>query len=232
MELTPDSIVYYRSGPLVLSATLVLTWVVMAVLILGSWLITRRLSSELPVPRWQGVLEIVVGGIRNQIRSLAPGAAETYVPFVGSLFLFISLSSLLSIVPGFHPPTGSLSTTSALALCVFVAVPFFGALSLGLKGYLRHYLEPSPILLPFHILAELTRTLALAVRLFGNVMSGTFLVAVLLAVAPVFFPAVMSLLELFLGQVQAYIFAVLSMVYIAAAAQAHEGLTEGDKQDG
>ncbi len=232
MELTPDTVIYYRNGPLVLSATLVLTWVVMGVLVLGSWLVTRRLTRDGPVPIWQGGLEILVGGIRDQIRALSPRAPETFVPFVGTLFLFISFSSLLSVLPGFHPPTGSLSTTAALAVCVFVAVPFFGILRQGLSGYLRHYLAPNPILLPFHVLGELTRTLALAVRLFGNVMSGTFLVAVLLAVAPFFFPAVMSLLELFLGQVQAYIFAVLSMVYIAAAVQAHDGLTKGDIQDG
>ncbi|MEW6277603.1 MAG: F0F1 ATP synthase subunit A [Candidatus Eremiobacterota bacterium] len=231
MELSPDFIVYSRHGPLTLNATLVFTWLVMLVLVSGSWLVTRRLKEPC-ASRWQGILEMLVVSIRDQIRDLSPHHPGAFVPFVGTLFLFISVSNLLTVIPGFHPPTGSLSTTAALALSVFFAVPLFGIAREGLSGYLRHYVDPNPIMLPFHLLGELTRTLALAVRLFGNVMSGSFLVAVLLAVAPVFFPVVMRLLELVLGQVQAYIFAVLAMVYIASAARTQAMTRKGGGSDG
>ena len=160
--------------------------------------------------------------MREQIRQISQQDPGPYLPFIGTLFIFISFSNLLTIFPGYHPPTDSLSTTAALALCVLVAVPFFGIAQQGLRGYLSHYLKPTVLMLPFHILSELTRTLALAVRLFGNVMSGAMIGAILLAVVPLFFPLIMQLLELLIGQVQAFIFAVLATVYIASAAQAHE----------
>jgi len=156
---------------------------------------------------------------RSQIRGILPEGGEPYLPFVGTLFLFIGLSSLLDIVPGWHPPTASLSTTAALAICVGVAVPVFGIRRKGLGGYLRHYVQPTFILAPFHLLTETSRTLALAVRLFGNVMSESMIVGILLAIAPLFFPVVMQVLGLLTGMIQAYIFAILAMVYIAAAVQ-------------
>src|SRR5690606_37898425 len=134
-----------------------------------------------------------------------------YLPFIGTLFLFILASNVLSIVPGFHPPTGSLTTTAALALAVFFAVPAFGIRRTGLRRYLRTYLEPVPLMLPFTILGEITRTLALAVRLFGNVMSSSMMVAILLVVAPLVFPMLMQVLGLLMGVLQAYIFAVLAL---------------------
>jgi F-type H+-transporting ATPase subunit a len=132
----------------------------------------------------------------------------------------------LSIIPEYHPPTDSLSTTAALALCVLVAVPLFGVSQQGLRTYLKHYFQPTVFMLPFHLMSELSRTLALAVRLFGNVMSGAMLGAILLAVVPLFFPVVMELLELLIGQIQAFIFAVLATVYIASAMQAHAEKTQ------
>jgi F-type H+-transporting ATPase subunit a len=161
---------------------------------------------------------------------MCPQGGDTYLPFIGTLFLFIALSNLLEIVPGWHAPTGSLSTTSALAICVGVAVPVFGILRQGLAGYFRHYLKPSFIMLPFHLISETSRNLALAIRLFGNIMSGSIMVAILLAIAPLFFPLLMHALGLMIGLIQAYIFAVLAMVYIAAAVQSHreqEGETHG-----
>jgi F-type H+-transporting ATPase subunit a len=140
-----------------------------------------------------------------------------YLPFLGTLFVFVALASLLVIIPGYEPPTGSLSTTAALAICVFVAVPFYGIRKQGLRRYLQSYLKPLPLLLPFNILAEFTRTLALAVRLFGNMMSGTMILAILLVITPFIFPVVMSALALLTGIVQAYIFSILATVYIAAA---------------
>jgi F-type H+-transporting ATPase subunit a len=140
---------------------------------------------------------------------------------VGTLFLFIAVSNFLEIIPGWHTPTGSLSTTSALAICVAVAVPVFGIRRQGVVEYLRGYVSPSFLMLPFHVLSELSRNLALAVRLFGNIMSGSLIVGILLVIAPLFVPMIMQILGLLIGTIQAYIFAVLAMVYIAAAVQSH-----------
>jgi F-type H+-transporting ATPase subunit a len=221
VELSPDATVYWQWGPVVLNATLVYTWVVMGVLVAGSWLVTRKLATEPEMSRWQNALETIVSYIRDQIRDIAQGDPSPYLPFIGTLFLFISLSNLLGIVPFFEPPTGSLSTTAALALCVFVAVPSYGIGQEGLRAYLKHYVEPTPLMAPFHIISEISRTLALAVRLFGNVMSGGLIVAILLSIVPFFLPVVLNALELLIGQIQAYIFAVLAMVYIASAISAH-----------
>lgn len=220
MHITPDHIVLWQWGFVHLNATIAYTWAVMLLLTLASWMATRRLSDdELPRSRWQNALEAVVEAIRGQIHEICPERGDTYLPFVGTLFLFIALSNLLDIVPGWHAPTGSLSTTAALALCVGVAVPFFGILRLGFLNYFRHYLRPTVIMLPFHLLSETTRNLALAVRLFGNIMSASMIAGILLAIAPLFFPVVMQVLGLLTGLIQAYIFAVLAMVYIAAAVQ-------------
>ncbi len=219
MEINPDNIVIVQLGPVVLNATLVFTWVVMLLLVGMAQLVTRRITSQPPYSRWQMMLEALVGYMQDQIREVTSGKTARYLPFLGTLFLFISLANFLSIVPGYHAPTGSLSTTGALAACVFVAVPAYGIARNGLRGYLAHYVKPSALMLPFHVIGELSRTLALAVRLFGNVMSGTLIVAVLLTVVPLIFPAVMQALGLLIGQIHAYIFAVLAMVYIASASR-------------
>ncbi|MEW6657833.1 MAG: F0F1 ATP synthase subunit A [Thermodesulfobacteriota bacterium] len=221
MEISLDSLVLWRWGPVLLNATILYTWLVMALLVLVSWLVTRKLSTGARISKWQNLLEVLVAGMREQIRQISQEEPGPYLPFIGTLFIFISVANLLAVVPGYHPPTDSLSTTAALALCVLVAVPVYGIAQQGLGGYLRHYLRPTVLMLPFHILSEMTRTLALAVRLFGNVMSGAMIGAILLAVAPLFFPLIMQLLELLIGQVQAFIFAVLATVYIASATQAH-----------
>ena len=137
--------------------------------------------------------------------------------WIGTLFLFVATSSLCTLLPGYQPPTGSLSTTAALALCVLVAVPMFGIAEQGIGGYLKSYLEPTVIMLPFNVISELSRTLALAIRLFGNMMSGAMIAGILLIITPFFFPAVMTALGLLTGMVQAYIFSILAAVYIAAA---------------
>ena len=222
MEISPDNIVYWQSGLVCLNATIVFTWCVMAVMVLGSVAITRRLSSGEDISRWQNFLEIIVSFIKAQITEVGLRDANRYLPFVGTLFLFIALSNLLSIIPGFQAPTGSLSTTAALAACVFIAVPFFGIGKRGVRNYLKVYLQPSPLMLPFNIVGDLSRTLALAVRLFGNVMSGSMIVGILLTVVPLFFPVIMNAFGLLTGLVQAYIFAILATVYIAAAARTHD----------
>jgi F-type H+-transporting ATPase subunit a len=233
MELSLDQWVIWHRGPVLLNATLLYTWLVMALLVFGSWLVTRRLSTGEKISPWQNLLEVLVAGIREQIRQISQQDPEPFLPFIGTVFVFISFSSLLTVFPCYHPPTYSLSTTVGLAICVLAAVPYYGISRQGWRSYLSHYLEPTVLMLPFHILSELTRTLSLAVRLFGNVMSGSLLGAILLAVVPLFFPLVMQLLELLIGQVQAFIFAVLATVYIVSAAQAHEEKKEtvGQGQD-
>jgi F-type H+-transporting ATPase subunit a len=217
MRLSADQLIFWQHGFLKLNGTIVFTWGLMLVLVLGSKLVTRKLSGELKRSRWQNLLEIVVTAIEKQIEEVGLKHPERYLSFLGSLFLFIALAALCTIIPGYEPPTGSLSTTAALALCVFVAVPLFGIEEQGLGGYLKSYVEPTVVMLPFNIISELSRTLALAVRLFGNMMSGTMIIAILLTITPFFFPIVMTLLGLLTGMVQAYIFSILAAVYIAAA---------------
>ena len=194
----------------------------MAVMALGAKLVTRRLATEGTISRWQGGLEIVVTGIEKQIKEAGLGQPERYVAFLGTLFLFVATASLCTLIPGFEPPTGSLSTTAALALCVFIAVPLFGIREQGLAGYLKTYTEPTIIMLPFNVISELSRTLALAVRLFGNMMSGVMIIGILLTITPYLFPIVMTALGLLTGMVQAYIFSILAAVYIAAATLARK----------
>jgi F-type H+-transporting ATPase subunit a len=192
------------------------------VLAVGSRLITRKLSTDLQRSRWQNFLEIIVTAIEKQIEEVGLPHPEKYLGFLGTLFLFVAMANLFTVIPGYQPPTGSLSTTVALALCVFVAVPFFGIKNQGMGGYLKSYVEPTVIMLPFNIISELSRTLALAVRLFGNMMSGAMIIAILLTITPFVFPIVMTALGLLTGMVQAYIFSILAAVYIAAATRARK----------
>jgi F-type H+-transporting ATPase subunit a len=202
----------------------------MALLTVSAWRATRQLSTSPHMSRWQNFLEVVVSMIREQIRDISDQAPDAYIPFVGTLFLFIVVANVLTIVPGYLPPTGSLSTTAALAICVFVAVPLYGIIHQGLRGYLRNYVRPSILMLPFNVLGELSRTLALAVRLFGNVMSGTKIAAILLTITPLFFPIVPQVLGLLTGIIQAYIFAVLAMVYIASATRVQRQRTQNPSE--
>ena len=221
-QISPDQVIFWHWGPISLNATILFTWAVMALMVLGSWLITRRLSTDVHLSRWQNLLEVVVNGMRNEIRDISRQKPDPYLYFVGTLFLFILVPNILSVIPGFITPTASLSTTAGLAICVFAAVPIYGIMSRGLPGYLRQYLEPTVFMLPFNVIGELSRTLALAVRLFGNMMSGTKIVAILLAITPLVFPVVMHALGLLTGVIQAYIFAVLAMVYIASATRVQQ----------
>ena len=219
MHLSPDQVIFWQHGPLKLNATVVFTWGLMLVLTIGSMLITRRLSTGLKRSRWQNLLEIIVTGINKQIEEVGLRHPEKYIGFLGTLFLFVATAALCTVIPGYEPPTSSLSTTAALALCVFVAVPLFGIEDQGVGGYLKSYAQPTIIMLPFNIISELSRTLALAVRLFGNMMSGAMIIAILLTITPFIFPIVMTALGLLTGMVQAYIFSILAAVYIAAATQ-------------
>jgi len=217
MRLSPDEMIFWQHGFIKLNATIVFTWALMLGLAIGAKLITRRLSTGLRRSRWQNLLEIVVTAIEKQIEEVGLAQPGKYLGFLGTLFLFVAAASLCTIIPGFEPPTGSLSTTAALALCVLVAVPLFGIEEQGVGGYLKSYVEPTVIMLPFNLISEISRTLALAVRLFGNMMSGAMIIGILLTITPFIFPLVMTVLGLLTGMVQAYIFSILAAVYIAAA---------------
>ena len=217
MRLSPDEWIFWHHGFFKLNATIVFTWALMLALVLGSALVTRKLATGRRQSRWQSLLEIVVTTILKQIEEVGLAQPQRYLGFLGTLFLFVSASALCTVVPGFEPPTASLSTTAALALTVFVAVPFFGISRQGVAGYLKTYVQPTLVMLPFNLISEASRTLALAVRLFGNMMSGAMIVAILLTITPFFFPVVMTVLGLLTGMVQAYIFSILAAVYIAAA---------------
>lgn len=222
MHLSPDEIILWQHGLIKINATIVFTWAIMLVLVIGSKLITRNLSTELKRTRWQNLLEIIVIGIEKQIEEIGLDRPKKYIGFLGTLFLFIAVANLFTIVPGYAPPTGSLSTTVALALCVMVAIPLFGVEGQGVLGYLKCYLQPTVIMLPFNIISEISRTLALAVRLFGNMMSGAMIIGILLTITPFIFPVIMTALGLLTGMVQAYIFSILAAVYIAAATRTNK----------
>ncbi|MBF0201205.1 MAG: F0F1 ATP synthase subunit A [Desulfamplus sp.] len=228
MRLSPDEIIFWQHGFIKLNATIVFTWAVMLFLAAGSKLITHRLSGDHNRSRWQNLLEIVVTGIEQQIEEVGLHEPKKYLGFLGTLFLFVATVSLCTVIPGFQPPTGSLSTTAALALCVFVAVPFFGIEEQGLGAYLKSYIKPTFIMLPFNIISEMSRTLALAVRLFGNMMSGAMIIGILLTITPFIFPIIMTLLGLLTGMVQAYIFTILAAVYIAAATRIRKPMPESE----
>lgn len=217
MNLSPDQIVYWQLGAIKLNATILFTWLLMLIFFISAKVLQRGLKQTGKRTRWQNALEIIVLGIEKQISSVGLVHPRKYLGFLGTLFLFVALANLLTMIPGYEPPTGSLSTTVSLALCVFVAVPYYGIKQRGLKDYLASYTKPTFIMLPFNIVGEISRTFALAVRLFGNIMSGSMVIGIMLIIAPFIFPIVMTLLGLLTGMVQAYIFFILASVYIAAA---------------
>lgn len=223
MRISPDEWIFWQHGVLKLNATIVFTWVLMLLMVVGARLITRRLKTGVQISGWQAGLEIIVTQISKQVKDIGLEQPEKYIGFIGSLFLFIGIANLCTIFPVYEPPTGSLSTTAALAISVFLAVPLFGIGERGFRGYIRSYLQPTAIMLPFNIISEVSRTLALAVRLFGNMMSGVMILGILLTITPLFFPVVMNVLGLLTGMVQAYIFSVLASVYITAATQPEPG---------
>jgi len=217
VNLSPDDTIMFSAWGVPINATVFYTWIVMALLTVASILITRNLRPDVPPNRWRTALEVIVQGIQGQIEEISQGPSRHLLYYAGTLFLFVAASNLLLVIPGFEPPTSSLSTTTALALSVLIAVPLFGISSRGLGGYLKTYLEPSVIMLPFNIISEFSRGISLAIRLYGNIMSGAVIAAILLTVAPFFFPVVMDVLGLLTGMIQAYIFAILATDYISSA---------------
>jgi F-type H+-transporting ATPase subunit a len=222
VTLGPDDLILVTIHGVAIRATLPFTLVVNAVLIAFAFVVTRRLVVIGAMSRRQAATEALLAFLREQIRAITGRDPTPLVPFIGALFLFILASNLLGAIPGFLAPTASLSTTVALAFAVFLAVPVFGIRRLGLRAYLANYLRPTPWLLPLTLIGEFSRTLALAVRLFGNAMSGGVIAAILLLVTPLFVPVVMQLFGLVIGVIQAYIFAMLATVYVASGSERHE----------
>lgn len=216
MKIDPSEIIYFEWGFIRITATLVFTWIMMLILIGVAYLVMRTVKPGTEMSKGQNVLEALIETINDQIKQISQEEPGRYLPFIGTLFIFILTANVLSIVPGFKPPTGSLNTTIALSLCVFLAVPFYGILDRGFIGYLKEYIKPTVIMLPFNIISEISRTLSLAIRLYGNVMSSSVVVAILLGVIPLFFPIIIQALGLLTGVIQAYIFAILAIVYIAS----------------
>jgi F-type H+-transporting ATPase subunit a len=210
----------FALGPLVIGTSIITTWGIMLVITAIAWLSTRHLDM-LP-GTIQTIVEGIVATIDEAIAAVAPEHGRQIMPFIASLWLFLIIANLLSLVPGLHSPTRDLSVTSALAVLVFFSVHWFGIKTQGLKNYLHHYLSPSPILLPFHIISELTRTLALAIRLFGNMMSLEMAAILILLVAGFLAPIPILMLHIIEALVQAYIFGMLALVYVAGAIQSQQ----------
>ena len=210
----------FAVGGVKITVTVATTWGIMAALGIAAWLVTRRLSLE-PGPV-QTVAEGIVSTIEDAVRSAAPEHVQQLLPFIGSLWIFLALANLSGLIPGLDSPTRDLSATSALAILVFLSAHWFGIRAQGFKNYLRHYLSPSPILLPFHLISEVTRTIALAVRLFGNMMSLEMAAMLVLMVAGFLAPVPLLMLHVIEALVQAYIFGMLALIYVAGGIQAHQ----------
>jgi len=207
-------------GPLMITTTVVTTWVIMGLIWICSWLITRRLRID-PGPM-QAATEGIVISIEDAITAVDAQHAQKIMPFIGSLWIFLVIANLSSLIPGVHAPTRDLSATSALAIVVFLSTHWFGIRIQGLKKYLRHYLAPSPILLPFNLISEITRTVALAVRLFGNMISLEMAALLILLVAGFLAPIPIMMLHIVEALVQAYIFGMLALIYVAGGIQSHK----------
>ncbi len=207
--------VLFHVGPVPISEPVVVTWGLIAALTLASALGTRRL--RLDPGRGQAAVELLVASVQGQIRETLQADPEPYLPFLATLFIFIASANLLSLVPGLEPPTAHLETDAALAVIVFFAVHWFGVRTRGLGGYLADFARPTWIMLPLNLLSEITRTFSLMVRLFGNIMSGVFVIGIVLSLVGLLVPIPFMALELLTGLIQAYIFTVLAMVFIGGA---------------
>ncbi|MGB5279209.1 MAG: F0F1 ATP synthase subunit A [Gammaproteobacteria bacterium] len=210
----------FELGPIIITNTVVTTWLIMAVIWLLAWLMSRRLRIE-PGPL-QTAIEGIVSSIEEAIAEVAPQYSLRILPFVGSLWIFLVIANLSGLIPGVHAPTRDLSATAALAILVFLSTHWFGIRIQGLRRYLHHYLMPSPILLPFHLISEVTRTVALAVRLFGNMMSLEMAALLILLVAGFLAPVPILMLHIIEALVQAYIFGMLALIFVAGGIQSQQ----------
>jgi F-type H+-transporting ATPase subunit a len=212
----------FSIGPVPISETVAVTWGLMALLALGSFLATRSLA--LNPSRTQTVLELIVGAVEDQIEATIRAAPGPYVPLIGTLFLFILLANWSSLIPGIEPPTAHIETDAALGLIVFSSILYFGIRARGLRGYLRTFAEPSIVMIPLNVVETFTRTFSMIVRLFGNIMSAVFIIGIILSLAGLLVPIPLMALDLLVGAIQAYIFAVLAIVFIGS------GVSEGSRR--
>jgi len=212
-----DQTIIFQIGFVSINATIFYTWVVMAVLLGISLWLTYNLKTHNP-SKTQIVMEMIVTGIQNQIKDVANDNPAKYLPIIGTFFLFIATANLLSIFPWFKVPTASLTTTTAFASCVFFAIPYYGVKNAGWKGYFKKFIEPTPIMLPMNIVSDFSSTFSLAFRLYGNMLSGMVISSVLISLVPLLVPLPMQMLGLLTGTIQAYIFALLAIVYVSAVA--------------
>jgi len=210
----------FELGPVQLTSTVITTWIVIAIIGGLAWLATRRL--QMSPGRLQTMVEAIVSIIEESIRDIAPQHFRQIMPFIGSLWVFLVIANLIGLIPGMHSPTRDLSATAAIAFLVFLSVHWYGIRIQGLKNYLRHYLSPSPILLPFNLISEVTRTIALAVRLFGNMMSLEMIALLILLVAGFLVPVPILMLHIVEALVQAYIFGMLALIYVAGGLQSQQ----------
>ena len=219
----------FTIGPVPITEPVVTTWGIMAALALTGLLATRTLT--LSPNRYQAVIELTVGAIADQIRGTLRVAPRPYVPLIGSLFLFILAANWSALVPGVEPPTAHIETDAALGLIVFCSIIFFGVRVRGIGGYLRTFAEPTVLMIPLNLVETFTRTFSLIVRLFGNVMSGVFIIGIVLSLAGLLVPIPLMALELLIGAIQAYIFTVLAMLFIGSAVGEKRagGRNEGEK---
>ena len=217
MQQSPlSSTVLFHIGPADITRPVVTTWAIMLLLTIGSWVVTRRLGTR--PDRRQAAFEAIVTGVLAQIADVIGKDARPFLPLLGTLFLFLVTANLVGLLPGVEAPTGKIETPAALALIVFCAVHYFGVRAHGMLGYLASFAQPKLIMLPLNLVSEVTRTFSLMVRLFGNVMSGEFVIALVLGLSGLFLPIPLMALEILVGVVQAYIFTVLATVFIGAAA--------------
>lgn len=215
MKSPISSVVLFHIGPAPISESVVTTWAIMFVLVIGAIAVSRRLS--LVPSRTQAFFEVIVDTLDSQVRDTMRLEPDPYRTFIGTLFVFIFVCNWSSLVPGVEPPTAHLETDAALALLVFFAIAWFGIRAGGVRGYLGTFASPTPLMIPLNFVESLTRTFSLLVRLFGNVMSGVFVIGIILSLAGLLVPIPLMALDLLTGAVQAYIFAVLAMVFIAGA---------------
>lgn len=218
----------FTIGPAAVTEPVIVTWGLMGVLALGAYLATRKLT--LTSSRRQTVLELIVTTIEWQIRETVHAAPRPYLPLIGTIFLFILAANWSVLIPGLEPPTAHIETDAALALIVFFAVIYFGIRARGVGGYLKTFAEPTIFMIPLNIVEHFTRIFSLIVRLFGNVMSGVFVVGIILSLAGLLLPIPLMALDLLTGTVQAYIFAVLAMVFIGNAVSGRQVVRAKEKE--
>jgi F-type H+-transporting ATPase subunit a len=212
--------IFFHIGPIPITAPVVVTWGIMAAMVLGSHLALRR--SSIRPGRGQALLELMVDTIARQLSDAMGVDAAPYFPLLATLFAFLVVANLCGLIPGVPPPTAFIQTPAALAIIVFFAVHYYGVRSVGLAAYLKSFAKPTVLMLPLNVVGQVTRTFSLMVRLFGNIMSGEFVIGIILAFAGLFLPIPLLALEIVVGIVQAYIFTVLAAVFIAAGVGAVE----------